>query len=292
MYWKTLMASKKTSSRPMSLSKNACIVDVETTGLGHDARIVELALVQFTYDPVSYIIESIDQVYTGLSDPGFPIPREATRIHQISSTMVRGKKLDLQLINRTLADCDHVIAHNRSFDRRLLEQEPGIKSPPAGRWRCTCRQIKWKQRHGLPNLKLETVRRFLKISTAKSHQAMGDVEAVLLILCRPALLAELFGDEVSGSIHQIVQPDPWPVLPGRGTYSRSSTRSSTRKRTKKPAKTSARPHAVPGNQGQPTPAPRREQRSPTPVTGPPSDDSGCGCLIFALVILILWWMSR
>ncbi len=282
------MASKKPRRKPTSLSKKACIVDVETTGLGHDARIVELALVQFTYDPVSYIIESIDQVYTGLSDPGFPIPREVTRIHQISSTMVRGKKLDLQLINRTLADCDHVIAHNRSFDRRLLEQEPGIKSPPARRWRCTCRQIKWKQRHGLPNLKLETVRRFLKISTAKSHQAMGDVEAVLLILCRPALLAELFGDEVAGSIHQIVQPDPWPVLPGRGTYSRSSAG----KRRKQPAKTSARPPAVPGYHGQPSPPPRKEQQPSAPVTGPTSDDSGCGCLIFVLAILILWWMSR
>lgn len=286
------MASKKTSSKPTSLSKNACIVDVETTGLGHDARIVELALVQFTYDPVSYSIESIDQVYTGLSDPGFPIPREATRIHQISSTMVRGKKLDLQLINRTLADCDHVIAHNRSFDRRLLEQEPGIKSPPARRWRCTCRQIKWKQRHGLPNLKLETVRRFLKISTEKSHQAMGDVEAVLLILCRPALLAELFGDEVSGSIHQIVKPEPWPVLPGRRTHSGSPARSPSRKRTKRPARASTRPRTVPDYHGQTSPPPRREQRSPVPVTGPPSDDSGCGCLIFVLAILILWWMSR
>ena len=53
----------------------AAFVDVETTGLDHRSdEVVELAIVLFAYDRSTGRILDIIDNYTGLRDPGRPIP--------------------------------------------------------------------------------------------------------------------------------------------------------------------------------------------------------------------------
>lgn len=63
------------------LSTEPVYVDTETTGLGRDAEIVELAVVDNSGKLV------MDQLFR----PQNPIPQEAIRIHQITNEMVQNK---------------------------------------------------------------------------------------------------------------------------------------------------------------------------------------------------------
>lgn len=60
----------------------SCVVlDIETTGLGRDARIVELAAVRLeAWEPVEELLT--------LVNPGIPISYSATRVHKITEDMV------------------------------------------------------------------------------------------------------------------------------------------------------------------------------------------------------------
>ena len=62
----------------------AAVIDVETTGLDVTRDdVVELAIALFAYDPDTGRIVAILDAYSGLRDPGKPIPRKATAVHGI-----------------------------------------------------------------------------------------------------------------------------------------------------------------------------------------------------------------
>lgn len=193
----------------------ATILDVETTGLSNSDRAIEIALVQFSFDPTNFKITSVDKAYLGLSDPGFPIPYHARNVHGITDSLVAGKSFNYETINQIISDSDYLIAHNASFDRRMLSRDPEIILPSQDRWRCSCHNIDWKERHHFPNKRLDTIRSMLSISNIYSHQAMADVEVVLEVLMRPAILAEIMGMVVEGDIKHAVPPAITITLPDR-----------------------------------------------------------------------------
>ena len=61
------------------LRDNCLILDAETTGLGEDAEIVEITIIDTTGKPL----------INTLVKPSTPIPAEATAIHGITNEMVR-----------------------------------------------------------------------------------------------------------------------------------------------------------------------------------------------------------
>ena len=63
--------------------QRVAVVDTETTGLGDDARIVEIAVVQMRFGLVV-------KRWSSLVNPGVPIPPEATAVHGITDAMVAG----------------------------------------------------------------------------------------------------------------------------------------------------------------------------------------------------------
>ncbi|MGS4268696.1 3'-5' exonuclease [Serratia marcescens] len=96
------------------LHENCLILDTETTGLGEDAEIVEIAIIDTAGKTL------IDT----LVKPSKPIPAEAAAIHGITDAMVMNSpnwrdichEIDVLTSGRT------VVTYNASYDARLLDQ--------------------------------------------------------------------------------------------------------------------------------------------------------------------------
>lgn len=161
--------------------KTAVFVDVETTGLDtRTDRIVELALVPFTFDADGVVYDA----GKGLSffhDPGIPIPPEITAIHGITDAMVKGHKIDVAAVEGALAEASLVVAHSADFDRKMLERLSGAFREK--HWACSQREIDWGGVFGCRAAKLQIV-----LGDACSqffegeHRALGDCHVGVNVL--------------------------------------------------------------------------------------------------------------
>ena len=160
----------------------AAIVDVETTGTDRqDDQVIELGLVVFDYHAESGQVGPVVGRYSGLEDPGRPIPADVTKIHGITDAMVAGQRLDPETIAAALSGVDLVIAHNAGFDRPFLERRLPLFARL--RWGCSFRDIPWKD-HGVASSALE----FLAYRAGffyDAHRAEMDCLALLAVLARP-----------------------------------------------------------------------------------------------------------
>lgn len=96
------------------ISAECVVLDTETTGLGHDDEICEIAIVDVTGAPI------LDT----LVRPTRPIPAEATEIHGITDEMVASAPSWPELAERFEAAVSgrKVVAYNALFDQRLVWQ--------------------------------------------------------------------------------------------------------------------------------------------------------------------------
>ena len=104
------------------LASNPAYVDTETTGLGRDAEIVEIAIVDHEGNVV------MDQLFK----PQNPIPEEAIRVHHISNEMVANKpKWGIYWPTiRGIFFGKTICMYNSDYDLRLIlqsNQRYGIK---------------------------------------------------------------------------------------------------------------------------------------------------------------------
>ena len=105
------------------LSEPLVIFDTETTGLGVDAEIVEIACID----------GEEDVLLTSLVRPAHPIPRDATNIHGITDADVQGAPTivdlmpKLQEIWQRASRGERVFAYNLDYDARLLVQSFGAR---------------------------------------------------------------------------------------------------------------------------------------------------------------------
>ena len=95
------------------IRKNYVIVDTETTGLGSDARIVEIA-----------IIDCCGRTLLNtLVNPLCEIPAEATAIHGITNEMVVNAPAWAEILPQVVELIgEHWVAYNARFDDRMIEQ--------------------------------------------------------------------------------------------------------------------------------------------------------------------------
>lgn len=94
------------------------VVDTESTGIGDDARVVEIACVRYESGcPVAR--------WSSLINPGVPIPEEATKVHGITDDMVKGAPCLTQVAGDILRVAKGAVpcAYNAPYDRRLLHAE-------------------------------------------------------------------------------------------------------------------------------------------------------------------------
>ncbi|MGC1877739.1 MAG: DUF3820 family protein [Rhabdochlamydiaceae bacterium] len=145
--------------------------DTETTGIRNDKdRIIELA----AFDPIE------NRTFCELINPGFPIPPEATAIHNITDAMVGQAPSFKNVAESFIAFCPPetvLIAHNNdAFDKLFLEQEfkRATLEFPKFRFIDT---LKWarKYRNDLPRHTLQSLREVYGLSANQAHRALDDV---------------------------------------------------------------------------------------------------------------------
>jgi DNA polymerase-3 subunit epsilon len=162
--------------------RRAAIVDTETTGLTPATdKVIELGLVVFEYAPATGEVFRVVDAYSGLEDPGRPIPAESTAIHGITDAMVAGKRIDEAQVKALLQGMSLLIAHNAEFDRPFLEQRlPFLAKLP---WACSLRQVPWSDEGfgaaGLEHLAYRCGFFF------DAHRSEIDCRALLEVLRRP-----------------------------------------------------------------------------------------------------------
>ncbi len=122
--------------------KTAIYVDVETTGLdvANDA-IIQLAIVPFEFSSDGRIF-TVHECETWYEDPHRPIPVLITELTGISDSDVAGKTIDDNRIGELLKDAALVLAHNATFDRRMIERRlPAFETKY---WACSREDVAWE----------------------------------------------------------------------------------------------------------------------------------------------------
>ncbi len=158
----------------------AIVVDTETTGRFADDAMIEIALLRVEYDVATGRIIRILDTYSGLEDPGFPIPAESTEIHGITDAMVAGQRIDDARVAAIVEGASIVIAHNAAFDRPFLERRLKVFESLA--FGCSHAQIPWG-REGIRGTKLEYLG-FLFGFFYEAHRSEIDCRALLEVLAQ------------------------------------------------------------------------------------------------------------
>jgi len=153
------------------------VVDVETTGIGDDDVIIELALRRFRADPDGVIVK-IDRPYSWLEDPGRDLPADIVKLTGLTDADLAGQVIDNEAAVRLLKSADYVCAHNAKFDRRHVERR--LPDAAGLAWTCSCSDIDWR-RAGYDGRSLG----WLLTQCGwfhGAHRAADDVDAVIALL--------------------------------------------------------------------------------------------------------------
>jgi DNA polymerase III subunit epsilon len=150
------------------------VVDTESTGLGTDDEPISIGLILIEVDEKGGLVAERDRYY-GVREPGVPIHPAARRVHGMTAAQLAGKAFDLQRVAAILSAAQVAVAHNASFDARMIAKV--VQS--ASEWRCSLRQFPWVVESGR---KLDHVCERLGVQRAEPHNAMTDCEALLRCL--------------------------------------------------------------------------------------------------------------
>ena len=153
------------------------VVDVETTGIGDDDVIIELALRRFRADPEGVIVK-IDRPYSWLEDPGRNLPEDIVRLTGLTDAEVAGKVIDDDAAARLLHSADFVCAHNAAFDRGHVERR--LPAAAGLNWACSCNDIDWRA-SGFDGRSLGWLLAQVGYFHG-AHRAGDDVDAVIALL--------------------------------------------------------------------------------------------------------------
>ena len=161
----------------------AIYYDTETTGVkpGKD-RLVEIA----AFDPLE------DRKFCTFTNPGCPIPAEASAISHITDDMVKDAPPILDALASFAAFCSGevvLIAHNNdAFDKPFLEAEFARANLPMPKW-IFLDSLKWarKYRSDLPRHSLQVLRESYGIAANQAHRALEDVLVLHQIFTRMTL---------------------------------------------------------------------------------------------------------
>ena len=155
------------------------VLDTETTGLNaQDDQVIELGMIAFEFDPVLGTVHNVTAVFDELEDPGRPIPPETIQVHHITDEMVRGKRINDDMVHKIIADASVIIAHNAAFDRPFVENRwPAFEHK---QWVCSIKDIDWKS-EGVGSAKLEYLLQTQGFFY-EAHRAETDCWALLELL--------------------------------------------------------------------------------------------------------------
>jgi DNA polymerase-3 subunit epsilon len=177
-------------SSNVGLLRRGAGVDVETTGLDFQGqKIIEIAIRPFTYRSDNGEMIEVEEGYTGLEDPGMSLTEEIKAITGLTDEMLKGKKIDWQLVGQLIESVDLVIAHNAKFDRPFIDRV--VEASRGKLWACSLSQVDWSGK-GYDIKKLGILSMFHGFFV-DAHRAMNDVNAMINVLS--------FKDEKTGHTH-------------------------------------------------------------------------------------------
>jgi DNA polymerase-3 subunit epsilon len=155
------------------INAGALILDTETTGLGAEDEIVEIALVDAN--------ETLQ--FSSLVQPSKPIPPESSAIHGITDELVawaRRWPWVWQSV-KDIIGARPLLAYNANFDNRMIWQTGkiyGLDGP--SNWHCL--MVDWQEFYGLARwAKLDDVCYDIDIPVG-GHRALGDAKAAREVL--------------------------------------------------------------------------------------------------------------
>ena len=164
-------------------SRLALIVDCETTGLGVEDEIIELAMRPVTYRLSDGAVLAVHGAYVGLQEPKEPLPAGIVALTGISDADLAGQSIDIGIVAALSAEASLVLAHSARFDRPFLERfVPALREKP---WACTIEDADWSG-EGLESGKLSFVAAMGFSFFFDGHRALDDVDAVVEVLGRQA----------------------------------------------------------------------------------------------------------
>ncbi len=162
----------------------AIVLDTETTGLGPDDEVIELAMAAIAFDPVFARIDRVTDVFTAFRQPSRPIPHDVVRLTGITDADVAGHAIDAEAVAAFVAGAAVVVAHNSSFDRPVAERTwPVFGTLP---WACSLSQVDW-HREGFEGRRLGQLLAERRLFH-DGHRALDDVLALVHLLRQPLTL--------------------------------------------------------------------------------------------------------
>ena len=164
------------------------ILDTETTGIDNAAELIELAFCVCTYDVRTRTVLSIDCCFDAFSKPEKELSQEVSELTHITNDMLSKQKLSYDDFKEYLPEKCLVVAHNASFDRRILERTyPYVLADL--HWADSMTEIDWRKK-GFSGKGLEML-----LTQAgywyEAHRAINDVLALLWLIISTGSLAEL-----------------------------------------------------------------------------------------------------
>jgi DNA polymerase-3 subunit epsilon len=203
----TILATLGQLQSQKGLNKGV-FLDVETTGLDHqNSTIIEIALREFFFDNNCNFI-GLGQNYNSLSDPGFPIPPEITKITGLSDSDVKGHKFNWGIINQICETSAIIVAHNAHFDRNFMIAQKEFSALPL-LWGCSKSQIPWKD-FGFKWRDLEALAVFHGFYYS-SHRALMDVDALGYLLTRGSYFSLLLQEAIRPVVRVKALHSPFEV---------------------------------------------------------------------------------
>lgn len=163
------------------LDQDWCVLDVETTGLDHEAQVIEIGIID----------KQGNTLLHSLVKPTIPVPAEATAIHGLQDSDLTDTPawpvIHEQVCN-LLAD-RLVLAYNAQFDGRLVVQTAvahGLPMPPV-RTECVMELFAWwvGERTADGSFRwhnLSDAAAYFDVKFTDAHRALGDCKATLAIV--------------------------------------------------------------------------------------------------------------
>ncbi|GGW94769.1 DNA polymerase III subunit epsilon [Streptomyces chryseus] len=168
---------------PTAYPKGYAVVDVETTGLARDDRIISAAVYRLDYRG-----DVEDHWYTLVNPQRDPGP---VWIHGLTSDVLTGAPLfpDIAAEFSERLDGRVLVAHNAMFDWSMIAREyaRAARAAPVQQRLCTIALSK-ELRLPLPNHKLESLAAHFGVVQQRAHHALDDAR-VLAEAFRPSLHA-------------------------------------------------------------------------------------------------------
>lgn len=216
------------------MAKRPIYYDTETTGIRSEKdRIIEIA----AFDPVE------NRTFVSFVNPGFPIPPEASAIHNITDEMVANAPTFAEVGRAFIDFCppEHavLIAHNNdAFDKLFLEAEYKRTDIVMPNWNFID-SLKWsrKYRPDLPKHALQFLREVFGIPSNEAHRALDDVivlhevfsqmiddlsmETILELLTKQTVLSRMPFGKHQGKPLAEVPRDYVQWLQGSGAFAKS-----------------------------------------------------------------------